>query len=59
MKNVSDFIANLSKSIANGGNEKMKMSEKRYSLMIKGDGRKEMKAAMFQYEKIISYCFEP
>ena len=30
------------------------MSEKRFTLMKKDDERKDMKAAMFQYEKIMS-----
>ena len=54
MINISNSIANLSKSIADGGEEEKKMSEKRHSLIIKEDGRKGMKAAMFQYEKIMS-----
>ena len=33
MMNISESIANLNKSIANGGDEVMKVSEKRLSLM--------------------------
>ena len=54
MMNISDFIANLSKSIADGGEEKKTMSEKRFTLMEKEDERKEMKVMMYQYEKVMS-----
>jgi len=45
----------LSQSLAHGGNEDKKMAEKRYELMVKEDNRKEMKATMFQYEKVGSF----
>ena len=54
MINLSESIANLSKSIADGGEEEKTMSEKRFTLMVKEDGRKEMKAMMYQYEKVMS-----
>ena len=54
MEDISESIANLSKSIADGGEEEKTMSEKRFTLMAKEDERKEMKAMMYQYEKVMS-----
>ena len=54
MEDISESIANLSKSIADGGEEEKTMSEKRFTLMVKEDERKEMKAMMYQYEKVMS-----
>jgi len=48
MENISESIGDLTRSLANSGEEE-KNSEQRFQLLLKDDERKDMKAAMFQY----------
>ena len=52
MENISESIGDLTRSLANSGEEEKK-SEQRFQLLLKDDERKDMKAAMFQYEKVM------
>ena len=51
--NLSDTINHLTYSLKNGGDEDQQMAQKRYDLLVKDDKRKDVKSAMFQYEKVM------
>ena len=53
VENLSDTINHLTYSLQNGGDEDKQMAQKHYKLLVKDNQRKDVKSAMFQYEKVM------